>query len=136
MLFNVLDPIIISLTSLLAKLDRLYVNVSRNRPGYASKGKSATDLVWITKNEDASEPAKVSTQKWQIKTTEKIHVQIISWRLPSPPKLLLANGSIDRFGRHKARNNTKLTIINFISPHNAIRLEPILDLILGFNFIG
>ena len=69
MLINVLDPVIISLASSIAKLNRLYVNVSCKRPGYASKGKSATDLVWITKNEDASEPAKVSTQKWQEKTT-------------------------------------------------------------------
>jgi hypothetical protein len=69
MLINVLDPVIISLASSIAKLNRLYVNVSRKRAGYASKGKSATDLVWITKNKDASEPAKVSTQKWQEKTT-------------------------------------------------------------------
>ena len=43
---------------------------------------------------------------------------------------------IDRFNRHQTRNNTKITIINFILSHNAIWLQPELDLIFGFDLGG
>ena len=128
---NMTDPNIITLGNRRTSFDWLYLNVSSKLPDYALPANLQSISSKLLRVLTKSKLGPLFRPRW----SNKISLKSFE-RWESPKISSITNWFVDRFNRHQTGNNTKITVINFILPHNAIWLQPILNLIFRFNFGG